>query len=67
MKSSMEALGEGGARNARAQVVTLALVLGLWATSVLVSQNTAPAPPAVAASGVALAEPGTADPSKSHR
>ena len=67
MKSSMEALGESGVRNALPQVVTLALVLGLWIASVLLAQHETPAAQPRAAGSVALAEPGTVPAKPSHQ
>jgi len=67
MKSSMEALGESGVRNALPQLVTLALVLGLWMASVLLAQRETPAPQPTAAGNVALAEPRTMPAKPSHQ
>jgi hypothetical protein len=57
MKSIMESLGEKSARNAMAQIVTVILVLGLWAANVHFAQRPIPAVPGVPAEHVALGEP----------
>jgi hypothetical protein len=56
MKSIMEALGEKSARNAVAQIVTVILVLGLWAANVQFAQRPVPAAPGVPAEHVAFGE-----------